>query len=226
MNDLKAGRKPRWPFIDYLRATAVILMIIFHFSFDLKAFRYVQIDFTGDLLWWVFPRVIVFLFLFSMGISFEYAYERAFNWRKFNIRLLKVGLGALGISLFTYFAYRNRWIYFGTLHCIFVCSLLIIPLRNKPKLCLILALALLVPLLFGVRWPWVKMAHPSLDYIPALPWLGVVLLGMSAKHGGIHKIKMPENSFIEFLSQHSLFIYLIHQPILFGAVKLFYTLTH
>ncbi len=226
MNELKAGSKFRWPFVDYLRAIAVILMIIFHFSFDLKAFRYVQIDFINDPLWWIFPRVIVFLFLFSMGISFEISYEDGIDWKKFNRRLLKIGVGALLISLFTFFAYRSRWIYFGTLHCIFVCSLLIIPLRKRPKTCIGLALVILLPLLTGFQWPWIKMGHPSLDYIPALPWLGVVLMGMSAKSIGLHKLKLPSNKGVKFLSQHSLFIYLIHQPILFGLVKAFYTLTH
>ena len=56
----------RWPIIDITRGFAVFLMIIFHFSYDLKLFGHVDIDFQNDLEWWVFPRIIVFLFLFAM----------------------------------------------------------------------------------------------------------------------------------------------------------------
>lgn len=217
----------RYELLDIIRGTAVLLMIIFHFSFDLRIFGYTQVDFQEDLFWWVFPRVIVFLFLLAMGLSLEVANKGKVEAKKVAKRFFKIGGYALIISLFTYFAFPERWIYFGTLHCIAVCSLLALPFLGKKWLCLSCALAILLPLITGFQWPWFKMEHASMDYIPALPWLGVVLLGMFSYHYNLHRYKVPafptKGMFLYF-GKHSLIIYLIHQPILFGLVKVFYTI--
>ncbi|MFX3689178.1 MAG: heparan-alpha-glucosaminide N-acetyltransferase [Peredibacter sp.] len=216
-------RNSRFPLVDYTRALAVYLMVIFHLSFDLKIFGFAQIDFQRNLFWWSFPRVIVFLFLFSMGMSFEISFEKGLNTQKFFKRVGKIVFCAALITLFTYFAYPSRWIYFGTLHCIAICSFFAVPFRARPRTALAFSLIILAPLLWGYRWPWIKLEHASLDYIPALPWMGVVLLGMAAKNFGLHQVTLPSIRFITLTSKHSLYIYLLHQPLLYGLVYLFYT---
>lgn len=216
----------RYDFLDFIRGSAVILMIIFHFSFDLRLFGYTQVDFQNDPFWWAFPRLIVFLFLSAMGLALEVTYKGSLKPKKVAQRFLKIGGFALLISLFTYFAFPKRWIYFGTLHCIAVCSVLALPFLRKKWLCLSGASVILLPLLVGFDWPWFKMAHASMDYIPVLPWFGIVLLGMLSYHFNLHRFNVwpfPGKKIFLFCGQHSLFIYLIHQPILFGLVKIFYT---
>jgi uncharacterized membrane protein len=220
--------KSRYELLDIIRGSAVVLMIIFHFSFDLRIFGYTEVDFQENLFWWVFPRVIVFLFLTAMGLSLEVTYKGKLEPKKVLRRFFKIGGFALLISLFTYFAFPTRWIYFGTLHCIALCSLLALPFQGKKWISLSGAFVILIPLLAGFQWPWFKMEHASMDYIPALPWLGVVLLGMFSFHLNVHKtpiVSFPGKSWLLFCGRHSLIIYLIHQPILFGLVKIFYTIS-
>lgn len=217
----------RYPTLDAIRGFAVLLMIIFHFSFDLKIFGYAQIDFQNNTFWWTFPRVIVFLFLIAVGQALELTSKNGIQTNKVLRRFFKLALLAGLITVFTYYAFPGRWIYFGTLHCIATCSLLALPFVGRPWLALTFALAILLPLLSGFQWPWWRMEHASMDYIPALPWLGVVLLGQFSYHHNIHALnipKFPGRGLLLYFGQHSLFIYLIHQPLLFGLVKTFYTL--
>ncbi|MCR9204910.1 MAG: DUF1624 domain-containing protein, partial [Halobacteriovoraceae bacterium] len=217
---------PRYEVIDVIRATAVILMIIFHLSYDLNVFKFVSIDFQRDPLWWTFPRVIVFLFLTAMGLSFELG-KKEIPIKKVAQRFLKIGGYALIISITTKFLFPKNWIYFGTLHCIAVCSILALPVRHRPKLAWFLSAAFLIPLLFGFHWPFFKLPHPSMDYIPAFPWIGVVFMGMGLHHLGFHKFQVPDfpgKKIVLMLSQYSLFIYIIHQPILFGITFLVHKL--
>ena len=214
----------RYHFIDQIRGFAVFLMIIFHFSYDLQMFNFVEIDFVQDTFWWIFPRVIVFLFLLSMGLSFPIVHSPKIRWSVLKKRVLLISLFALSISLVTYFLFPTRWIYFGTLHCIALCSIITLPFLKYPKVSLIIALALLIPsIFFKLNLPWVLLKHKSMDYISPFPWMGVVLLGFSANFYNFHKLNMFDNIFsrlLERLGKHSLLIYIIHQPILYSIVFL------
>jgi uncharacterized membrane protein len=214
----------RYHFIDQIRGFAVFLMIIFHFSYDLQMFNFVEIDFVQDTFWWIFPRVIVFLFLLSMGLSFPIVHSPKIRWSVLKKRVLLISLFALSISLVTYFLFPTRWIYFGTLHCITLCSIITLPFLKYPKVSLIIALALLIPsIFFKLNLPWVLLKHKSMDYISPFPWIGVVLLGFSANFYNFHKLNIFDNIFsrlLERLGKHSLLIYIIHQPILYSIVFL------
>ncbi len=222
--------------LDAIRALAVLLMIIFHFSFDLSVFGLAQIDFSRDYFWWLFPRVIVFLFLIAVGASLAVVKDRALLTPKRMLkRFFKLGFLALLISVFTYFAFRPSWIYFGTLHCIAICSLMAWPIllmpRNWRMLCsLIITLVLWIPVFTNdYIWPWIRLDHASMDYIPALPWFGIVTLGMLLEESGAllwaeSKLKPMFKSklFTPFIwmGKESLKIYMIHQPILYALVFL------
>ena len=65
------------------------------------------------------------------------------------------------------------------------------------------------------------------DYRPLLPWFGVVLLGVFAgnlfygtgkRTAGLAGRMPPPARPLTFLGRHSLFIYLVHQPILVGLL--------
>ncbi len=77
-------------------------------------------------------------------------------------------------------------------------------------------------LIFGLRPPTLF----QFDYFPLLPWFGVSLLGVLVGQvlypGGARRFKLPawgEQAGIKqvgWLGRHSLAVYLIHQPVLFG----------
>lgn len=228
-------KRKRFPLIDEIRAVAIILMIIFHFFYDLDVFGFVEIDFLKETFWLFFPRVIVFLFMLSVGFSLAVAHLPEIKWRIFWFRFAKIAGFAGVISAMTFFLFPTSWIYFGTLHCIALCSILALPFLNRPNLSLLTALALIIPsAIFDYNIPWFLLSHFSMDYIPPFPWLGVSLLGVFAFHHRIHHFDLSLYTgpygqkilkFFHYLGKHSLLIYIIHQPILYGLVFLVKKLT-
>ena len=64
------------------------------------------------------------------------------------------------------------------------------------------------------------------DYVPLFPWSGVLLLGLAAGHwliardfGALSPLAHAPR-ILQFLGRHSLVVYLVHQPILFGLLML------
>ena len=105
-------------YLDSLRGMAVVWMIIFHACYDMRMLGMVDWNFASGF-WYAFPRVIAFTFLFCVGASLNFAHTPQINWKSLRIRSLKLGLAALAVSIGTYVAFPQQWIYFGTLHCIF-----------------------------------------------------------------------------------------------------------
>ena len=157
-------------------------------------------------------------------MSLSITHREKIQWTPFWKRFIKITCFALLISVVTYFLFPDNWIYFGTLHAIALISLMSLPFLKRPYLALIIALALFIPSIFWDKnIPWFELPHASWDYIAPFPWVGASLLGIFAVHKGWHKFSLPENRLVKslnYLGRHSLFIYLIHQPILFGSVYL------
>jgi uncharacterized membrane protein len=217
-------------FLDTLRGFTVILMIIFHFSFDLNFFGMVNIDIIHAPFWYFFPRLIVFLFLFAVGVGLTLAHRDGIKWKSFLKRLALLIFWAIFISVATYAFFRDNWIYFGTLHAITIVSLMSLPFIKRPWEALAVGLCLFIPsIAFDLNIPWIQLGHASWDYISPFPWLGASLLGIFAAHKGIHLLNVRANALtksLNYLGKHSLFIYLIHQPILFGTLMLISKVKH
>jgi uncharacterized membrane protein len=209
----------RAAYLDNLRGVAVIWMVIFHFCYDLRNLGFVDWSFSTGF-WFAFPRVIAFTFLFCVGISLNYVHIPRINWRALKERALKLGLAALAISVSTYFLFPTQWIYFGTLHCIFAGSILgtlVVNYRRVAFVILILILIAQYGLDYDINWVATITKRDSMDFIPIYPWFWAVLLGILTGPY-LERIKMPKVPFLALLSRHSLKIYLIHQPLLYGII--------
>ena len=214
--------------LDKHRGFAIIIMVIFHAAYDLNIFHFVNIDFTTGFWYW-FPRFIAFNFLFCVGISLQKAYKKQIVWEKFWRRFAKIAGGAVIISISTYFMFPKAWIYFGTLHCIALSSLIGLYFVNKPLVSLGAGIAIVAFMLItGIDIPYMSeiIKRPSMDFIPIYPWFAVVLFGL------VYEMKTPNllrslwkicPNFFAVLGRHSLKIYILHQPILFGITYLLYT---
>jgi uncharacterized membrane protein len=68
----------------------------------------------------------------------------------------------------------------------------------------------------------------SIDFFPLFPWFGIVLIGIGLGHylypDGKRRFQIPIDDQKEiiknicFLGRHSLYIYFLHQPILFAII--------
>jgi uncharacterized membrane protein len=76
---------------------------------------------------------------------------------------------------------------------------------------------------------WVSHKPVTEDYVPVAPWLGVLWLGVawglwrwpglhaSTTVAAVHPVRSPR--WLRFLGRHSLLVYMVHQPLLLGALN-------
>jgi len=208
--------------LDVIRGFGVLLMIIFHGAFDLNSFGFASIDFYKNAFWYAFPRFIVTLFLICVGMGLALVHKNGIRWISVRRRFYKIGGWSLVITLVTFFLFRENFVYFGILHCIAVTSVLGVFFVRLPKLSLMFGLVLVAshiifqPELMPMS-EWLNV-NP-MDHIPPYPWFGVVLFGIFLESVEFHRIPL-KSSFVtrplEVMGRHSLKIYLLHRPIIFG----------
>lgn len=210
-------------YLDSLRGSAVIWMIVFHSCYDMHMLGMIDWDFSNGF-WYAFPRFIAFTFLFCVGVSLNFIHVPEINWTYLKKRSLKLGLAAAAVSLGTYFMLPNMWIFFGTLHCIFAASILGAFMVNHRKSSFVMFMTILIlqyALGYDIRWISSLLQKPSMDFIPIYPWFWAVLLGILvgpylSKIEQLKNLKTPP--LLKFLGTNSLMIYLIHQPVIYGTL--------
>lgn len=208
----------RAPLIDDIRGQAVLWMIIFHAAYDLTLVGVLDYDFTSGFWFWL-PRYIVLSFFICVGASLKIAYQREIVWSKFWRRFFKIAVGAIIISIVTYILFPKSWVYFGTLHCIATASLLGLPLVNRTRLALALAVLILVSMpFFGLSFKNLSAlaSVKSMDFIPIYPWFAAVCLGIFLSDW-LKSVQYQFNiPLLKKCSHHAFVIYVIHQPVLYG----------
>ena len=218
--------------IDVLRTFAIVLMVIFHFIYDLKFFGYVDWDTPDGDGWRSFRHLILISFFICLGASLHLSYKREIDWRKFTKRLVQISLSALAITLVSLLTVPQNYIYFGVLHFIAVASLICIYFANKPRVSLLIGL--FIVMIFNMNWVsslWpfthIRESLPrySNDYVGLFPWLGTVFIGIWFASTSFLKNdplkQFNKHAWIAWPGKHSLVIYLVHQPLffaIFGAI--------
>jgi uncharacterized membrane protein len=235
----------RFDRIDALRGIAIVWMTAFHFSFDLNYFGWIRQDFYRSPVWTVQRTCIVSLFLFCAGLGQAVAFMQGQGWPRFWRRWLQVAGCALLVTIGSWLMFPRSFIYFGVLHGIAV-MLVIVRLTAGAGAWLWLAgaMAIAVPLAapaVHASWPALEIFNgPWLnwlgfisrkpiteDYVPLLPWLGVMWWGAAAGEwllrrrpeivrGGIPRAGAP----LAWLGRWSLPWYMVHQPVMIGALML------
>ena len=208
----------------------MLWMAGFHFSFDLEHFGWIHQDFYRDPVW-TWQRVcIVSLFLFCAGGGQALAVAAGQAPRRFWRRWAQVAGCALLVSVGSWFMFPNSWISFGVLHGIALMLLLLrFGLAGLPSaaLLVLVAAALWAPKavqlpLFdtrGTNWVGLVTQKPiTEDWVPVLPWLGVMLLGFVVTRARPQMWAGAAPQGLALLGRWSLSFYMLHQPLLIGVL--------
>jgi len=234
-----AAAANRYMLVDALRGCAIVLMVGYHFSFDLNYFYRLGLDFNHDPLWLNLRVFIVSLFLGLVGISLHLAMRHGFNRARYLRRLGAIVACAGLVTAASLAMFPRSFIYFGILHFIAVASVVALPMARLFWTNLWLGAALVVlgtsvqlPMFDRPPLQWIGlMTHKPIteDYVPLLPWLGVVLIGIFIGRWLYReplprlagwRTTAPVGRVLAFGGRHSLFIYMAHQPLLFAVLYL------
>lgn len=237
MSPVSYAERLRFDRLDALRGAAIVWMAVFHFCYDLDHFRIIEARFRTDPFWTLQRTAIVTLFLLCAGAAQAIASDQGQTWARFWRRWAQIAGCAVLVSIGSAWMFPRSWISFGVLHGIAVMLILVrlaAPLRGW--LWPLGLVALLLPWLvqhpfFDTRatnWVGLITRKPvTEDYVPLLPWLGVMFWGCAATQwllarrrawltGGIARALRP----LALLGRWSLSFYMLHQPILIGAIML------
>jgi uncharacterized membrane protein len=222
--------------LDAARGFAIVNMVAFHFLFDLRMLGVPPGWMTYGPGFAAWARAIAGGFLFLAGLSLWLAHAERIRWRGFLKRLGILVAAAAAVSAVTYVAVPEAWVRFGILHSIAACSVLALPALRLPWPVTAAAAAAL--LVWGPGWTvaglespvWIwtglgSYAPAMIDYEPVVPWLAPMLLGVAAGRLGtglgvwdrLARLDLPRTG-LAWAGRWSLTIYLVHQPVLMGAI--------
>ena len=239
----------RFEAVDALRGAAMLWMTAFHLSFDLNQFGYISQNFYTDPVWTGQRTLIVSLFLLCAGMGQAMAVEAGQSWARFWRRWGQVVACALLVTAGSWLMYPKTLIYFGVLHGMAVMLLIAratvswgrwLWLAGAGLIALYFMTPAVLPTLVSPQW-LTALNSPALnwlglitvkpvteDYVPLLPWMGVLWWGVAAGrwlgeamkkgrfHGDLPAIFQP----LARLGRWSLSYYMVHQPVMIGTLML------
>ena len=218
--------------LDAARGVCILGMVLVHLVYDMTELY--------PILDWQYPVWFAFikewggvLFLLISGICVTLGSRSV----KRGCIVFACGLLCSAVTYGMYalgFANKSIIIYFGILHCLGTCMLLWYPLKKCPVWLLgVLGVGLTALGFYITRirvdFPWLipfGVVYPgfaSSDYFPLLPNFGFFLLGAvlgrrlyARKETLLPKVNVcnPILGFLQSCGKHSLWIYLLHQPVL------------
>jgi uncharacterized membrane protein len=228
--------------VDAARGVAIIMMIVYHTTYDLDTLGGYDVQSTTGY-WALFADLTAGLFLFLVGVSLAISRARTSltGWHLFGKYLARGAriLAYAAALTVVFLALGMGVVAFGILHLIGISIILAYPFLRLRLTNLVLGTLIFLAgqyilaqdlgsqsiwlLPFGVIPEGVIMP----DYRPLLPWFGVVLIGLffgNVVYGGGRrpavlgdKAPMLARPLLP-PGRNSLFVYLIHQPIIIALL--------
>ncbi len=218
----------RFDVLDAWRTLAIVLMVAYHFLYDLYIFGVISADQLFSVPLNVLERFICCSFILLAGAS-----------ARFSRNNLRHGLVVLGAGLVVEIgaAVAGQTIRFGVL--MLLGSSMVLwhflgkGLQRFPGWSVAAGSGVLF---FAARWwtgrtavsvPWlyplgfISLGFYSADYFPLLPWFflfltGTALGGWCLAHRENRLLTVSLPGALTWPGRHSLIIYVLHQPVLYG----------
>ncbi|MDO5715623.1 MAG: heparan-alpha-glucosaminide N-acetyltransferase domain-containing protein [Tissierellia bacterium] len=225
----------RYNRLDFLRGFTLVHMVIYHFIYNLENFYGYR--FSPHLYY--YQQYICWSFILIAGYSASLVH----HWKK---RLLILTATAFFITEVTTFILPEERILFGIIHFFALTNLIFVILKKfrlflPPRVGLFLNgfLFLLtktlpqgslwfgkfslpeflyVPGAFIIGFP--ADSFQSADYFPLMPWIFLFFIGYYLHYFISFSAKEKSQNIFCVLGRHSLFVYLVHQPLLMALLYL------
>ena len=237
--------------LDLLRGLALMIMVLAHILWDLDYYKLVPLnkqvysifqDITPNLFFILIGMCVI---VSLKKKTFQNLTEENNYYKHTVFRGLKIFCLGILLTEATMIFIPEKPIMFGVLHCIGLSLVLSVPFlkyRNYNVLFSMIFISLgiilnqiivekptILHLAIGLHqegtWKY------TLDYFPLFPWFGICLLGVVLGDwlycGDKRAFKFPDLSkyrpakLFSWIGQHSLGIYLAHQPVIAGVLILY-----
>ena len=231
--------------LDILRGCAIAIMIFYHLLWDLDYFNIISLNNSMYQSNRLFPPIFFLLVGICLAISASKEQTPSERVKHLFIRGSWIFSLGLALTVLTLLIIPEKPILFGVLHCIGLSIILSIPFLKFKSYNIIFAIAIIligfIVGLFPVENPSILhlaigfhqtgIWNYTVDYFPLLPWFGGILAGISLGNflykDNERRFNIPDLSkykpatIFSWLGQHSLAVYLLHQPIITGALFIF-----
>ena len=225
--------KTRYGLLDSIRGFALINMIIYHALWDVVYMFGVDIKWYYSKPGFIWQQFICHTFIFLSGFCFSMGKNK-----------LKRGLTVFAWSIIicavTLLFMPDSRILFGVLCLIGSSMLLLVPIEKPLKkinayigFCVFLLLFILTKNipdkfydfgnLFTAYLGFPGVDFWSVDYFPVIPWLFLYISGfymyqIFCKQNLLNYLSGFRIKPLEFIGRHSLLIYMLHQPVIYGVL--------
>ena len=253
MTDYSFTSNPRRvALMDELRGLSILLMVVYHGAYDLVAIFNLNIPIFYSPILFFLQALFAGLFVFISGISCRYSHNNlrrgvlAFlfglaltliTWLFLPSQIIVFGiLHCLGICMMVFGLCHKLLDRLSPLLGILLClGLFFLTYQVQNGVLGIPPLAVRLPSFLYSAKLLVFLGFPgpnffSSDYFPLLPWLFLFLAG---GYFGVYVrqerlpdfVYTPHIPFLGRIGRYTLWIYLLHQPVIYGALSLFFMLT-
>ncbi len=222
--------------VDVSRGFAILLMFVYHFFYDLNYYGFIEENFNHDPFWLNFRTLIVTLFLTIVGMSLYLSSHQGIRAKSVKRRLILLVAYSSLVSLGSWLMFPKQMIFFGILHFITLASIIGLMFVRLGLFNLFLGIFLIIFAnvfsneIFNhsfLNWIGLTTQLPNtVDYVPLLPWIGVVFIGiylgqLITTHQSklnVWKTTHPSTNLLALAGRNSLNIYMLHQPIFLGIL--------
>ncbi|MDO5017991.1 MAG: heparan-alpha-glucosaminide N-acetyltransferase domain-containing protein [Lagierella massiliensis] len=246
MNKEKVKNR-RYNNIDLFAGLAMLFIMFYHFSYDLRYIFNQDISFYPSK-WMEYLRIVsVFVFMTISGMTLHFS-------KRYVSKVIKLGIVAVIITVTTYLMNSKEYIVFGIIHFFAFATLIMVFLQLILQyingyfgfFISMFGFYVFWPITNGyLNWPMGNIELPrylynakylfflgfpsqsfkSTDYYPILPWIFLLIGGyFLGKIYLSHKPKKAKKSYnpITFIGRNRLVFYIIHQPIMYIALSYYF----